>query len=173
MRVPRFAVPLLAALLFLPAAGSGLPGGDPSPGHSIRWKPYGAALADARLSGRKVVVDVYTSWCGWCKRMDRDTYSRADVASLLAKKFEAVRLDAESSVQHSVQGESRTERRIATDFGVTGYPTTVFLTSTGEFIAAIPGYLGAEKFIDVLTYIGDDRYKTESWDAFLQSRTQR
>ena len=42
----------------------------------INWRPdVTAAMSEARRTGKIVMIDVYTDWCGWCKRMDRDTYA--------------------------------------------------------------------------------------------------
>ena len=165
---------ILAVLIAgsLPAqARSVPPGGDEKEkAGGLVWKGYGEAIRDAKTSGKKILVDVYTVWCGWCKRMDRDVYAREDVIRALSGSFELVKLNAESAAQHVVDSVAYSEKEIATGFGVTGYPTTIFLNSEGEGITVIPGYVKAEQFLDVLEYISKEAYRTTSWDAFLKSK---
>lgn len=146
------------------------PGGDEK-ADALVWKGYGAAVRDAKKSGRKILVDVYTVWCGWCKRMDRDVYARADVIRILSSSFELVKLNAESSAQHEVDGVAYSEKEIASGYGVTGYPTTIFLNADAEGITVLPGYIKPDQFLAVLEYIGKELYKTTSWDAFLKSKS--
>src|SRR5205823_2646934 len=70
-----------------------------SPVHAggVAWRAWNQGLAAAAGSGKPVIVDVYTDWCGWCKRMDRDTYGRAEVSDYVNRHFVMVRLNAESN----------------------------------------------------------------------------
>ena len=131
------------------------------------WNDWDAGLAQARATGKPLLVDVYTDWCGWCKRMDRDVYSREDVRDLLAKHFVLVRLDAESAAAARYLKEATTPREIAARFGVTGYPTTIFLKSTGDHIVNVPGYVPADRFKLILRYVGEDYIgRGVSWAEF-------
>ncbi|MBI5648768.1 MAG: thioredoxin fold domain-containing protein [Ignavibacteriae bacterium] len=159
----------LAALGFLLATAAPIRAVGDEPG----WKPYARAVADAKENGRVVLVDVYTGWCGWCKKMDRDVYADARVRKYLAERYEIVKLDAEAATAHELDGRNMTERQIATDFGVSSYPTTLFLASDGTLITAVPGYVAADKFLDVLEYIAGGLYKTQSWNAFLEAKKRR
>jgi thioredoxin-related protein len=119
------------------------------------WRSWDAGLREAGTSGRPVLVDVTTDWCGWCKRMDRDVYARADVRDYLARKFVTVKLDAESGDAARYEGRAHTSRTLAARFGVTGYPTTVFLSAKGALLGSVPGYLSPEDFLLLLRFIGD------------------
>ena len=57
--------------------------------------------------------------------------------------------------------------QLARKFGVTGYPTIIFLDSQGEPINSLGGYVNAEKFLPIIKFIGDDFYKTMKWDEYL------
>jgi thioredoxin-related protein len=124
-------------------------------GGEVSWKGWDAGLRSAASMKRPVLVDVYTDWCGWCRRMDRDVYSRADVREYLSRRFVTVKLDAESSSPATYAEERTTERALATRFGVKGYPTTVFLRPNGERLVNVPGYVPPERFLLLLQYIGD------------------
>lgn len=153
------AVLALAALLPPPAAGE-------APG----WLSWNAGLKRAAATQRPVLVDVYTDWCGWCRRMDRDVYARADVKEYLAGHFVTVRLDAEGSEAASYDGREYTGRTLARRFGVSGYPTTIFLRPSGEHLVNVPGYVPADQFLLLLRYVGDGHMdRGESFDQFSKN----
>ena len=139
-------------------------------GEKLKWRSFNDGMAEAKKSGRKVMIDVYTSWCGWCKKMDKDTYSDATVADYLNKKYVAIKLDAESSNSLLYQGKPYTERELAEAFGVNGYPSIIFLNETGEPITVYPGYADAGKFKTVLSYIGEDHYKTTKFEEYTKGK---
>lgn len=127
----------------------------PAHAGSVAWRGWNDGLAVAASSSKPVIVDVYTDWCGWCKRMDRDVYARADVTDYLNGHFVMVRLNAESNERVNYQGRALSARTLAGGFQVTGYPTTIFLRANGEHMVNVPGYIPAEKFMKLVRYIGD------------------
>lgn len=154
----RFAPWLFAALILLLAAAT------PAFAGEVRWQGWDAGLAAASANKRYILVDVYTDWCGWCKRMDKDVYAREDVSEYLNSHFVTVKLNAESHQSMSYQGEARTARGIAAGFRVNSYPTTIFLSAKGEHLTNVPGYLPADRFLLLLRYIGDGHMeKGVSW----------
>lgn len=151
---------LLAASLAPHAAGAA----------EVRWRTWDAGLKEAASTGKPILVDVYTDWCGWCKRMDRDVYAKPEVSEYLAKHFVAIKLDAESKAPARYQGRSETGRSIAQGFRVTGYPTTVFLRSNGEHLVNVPGYRPAPDFRVLLRYIGEDHIgRGVQWAVFSKN----
>ena len=152
----------LAVLLTVPAASARA--------EATPWRGWDAGMKAAGANKRFVMVDVYTDWCGWCKRMDRDVFSNPEVREYLGKKFVTVRLNAEAGDAAHYEGKDFTSRTLATRFGVTGYPTTIFLRANGDHLANVPGYLPADRFLLLLRYIGDgalDRGVT--FDEFTKS----
>jgi thiol:disulfide interchange protein len=104
-----------------------------------RWEPsMSAALARASADRKPVMIDFYTDWCGWCKRLDRTTLADARVQRAL-ERFVVVKLNAEKD------GSPEADR-----FGVRGYPTVVFLDAAGKEIGRIPGYIEADGFLQEL-----------------------
>ena len=141
----------------------------PSHADAIQWKAWNAGLQSASASGRPIIVDVYTDWCGWCKRMDKDVYARADVRDYLSRKFVTVKLNAESAEATRYEGRDYTARTLASRFEVSGYPTTVFLRPNGEKLVNVPGYVGPERFLLLLRFIGDGHMdRGVSWDDFAK-----
>lgn len=68
-----------------------------SSSHSqIKWLSFSEALkANSGNSRKKVFVDVYTDWCGWCKQMDKTTFMDSLVVEYMNKHFYAVKMNAE------------------------------------------------------------------------------
>lgn len=134
------------------------------------WKSLPEAVKAARTSGKKILIDVFTDWCTWCKRMDKDVYAASDVRQYLEAHFEIVKLDAESSTIHDFRDGRYSEKEIAAAFGVDGYPTTIFLSSDAETITTVPGYLPQKTFLAVLEYIHDEHYKKTNWQEFSKQK---
>ena len=136
----------------------------------VAWRGWNDGLAAAAGGSKPVIVDVYTDWCGWCKRMDRDVYARADVSEYLNKHFVMVRLNAEGSDRVTYAGRTMTARALAGGFQVTGYPTTIFLRSDGTHMVNVPGYIPPDKFLKLVRYIGDGHMdKGVSWEEYSRS----
>ncbi len=160
---------LLAALLLSPAAAPAAPG--PA---AIAWRSWDAGMREAVASKRPVLVDVYTDWCVWCKRLDRDVYSKPEVRDYLTKRFVTIRLNAEGNERASFEGQNWTARTLASNrFRITGYPTTMFLRPSGkdvEHLANVPGYLPPDRFLLLLRYVGDGALdRGQSFDDFVKS----
>ena len=134
------------------------------------------ALKAAKEQNKKVVVDVYTDWCGWCKKMDKDSYSNNLIKDLIKENFVYVKLDAESSSSVTYNGKSYTGTDLAAYFQVSGYPTHVFLEPDGKIIEFsydnykmnnLPGYYKATDFKKVLEFIRDEKYKDTDLSTIL------
>ena len=149
MKVPLLA---LAALLLVPALVVDASAGTP-PG--LSWRGWDRGLTEARAAGKPVLVDVYTDWCGWCRRMDADVYARPEIRDYLSRKFVTVKIDAEATDAAHYDGRVFTSRSLAARLGVSSYPTTLFLRPAGDRPVSVPGYLDAEHFMIVLRYVAE------------------
>ena len=136
----------------------------------LGWLNWNQGVSEASITKRPILVDVYTDWCGWCKRMDRDVYARDDVRTYLNQRFILVKLNAESPDEARYGGKTLTSRALAQQLRVSGYPTTIFLKPNGDHIASVPGYIPADKFKLMLQYIGEDHIgRGVSWQDFEKS----
>lgn len=139
----------------------------------VRWMTWEEAMSARAEEPRKIFVDVYTDWCGWCKRMDQTTFSDPEVSAVLSRDFYAVKLDAEQRGELDYAGETyafrpggrRGVHELAVKLlgGRLGYPSVVFLDEEAEVIEAIPGYQEPAAFEKIVTYFGTDAYRTTPW----------
>jgi thiol:disulfide interchange protein len=108
----------------------------------LNWEnDYDTALKKAKKDKKLVMVDLYTDWCGWCKKLDRDTYSDKNVQAMLGKSFVAVKLNPEKSPRAN---------QLARQFGTRGFPHILFLDDSGKMISEISGYRPAKDFQESL-----------------------
>lgn len=153
---------LLLVMSFL--FSSFLQAGDP------QWKKFNPGLAEAKKTGKKVLVDVYTDWCTWCKKMDANTYSDATVKEYLKKNYILVKLNPENDSDVLYEGKKYSAAEFSQGMGVTGYPATLFLQSDGTPITLLPGYAEADMFIHVLRYINEERYLKQKFADYLAEK---
>ena len=134
---------------------------------AIDWMTFQEALNAAEVSGRPLLVDVYAPWCPWCAKLQAEVYTRADVREYLGEHFEIARLniDEEEDVIE-FKGYTLTSAELAAGLGAEATPTTVFLSSTGDYITRVPGFVDAEEFVKVLRYLGSGAYRKQSYQAF-------
>lgn len=134
---------------------------------AIKWMSFEQMLEASKKEKRKVFIDVYTDWCGWCKKMDATTFSNERVANYANKKFYAVKLDAESMRTLQFRGYTLSERQLAGQvFQVSGYPTTIYLDENLDVLTSLATYLDAPTFEKILKFYGDDNYKKMAWNEF-------
>jgi thioredoxin-related protein len=138
----------------------------------FKWRELGAGLDEAEADDKPLLVDVYTNWCGWCKKMDKTTYANKEVQAYIEQAFVPVKMNAESRERTSYAGDEYSYRQIARGFQIRSYPTTLFLEADGKHITSVPGYLKVEQFLPVLQYIGDGHYKSKTYTEFKAERKQ-
>ncbi|MCD6012672.1 MAG: hypothetical protein K0Q79_2534 [Flavipsychrobacter sp.] len=135
--------------------------------------------AKMQASPKKVIIDVYTAWCGWCKKMDATTYENPDLIRYVNNNFYAVKLDAERQDAFIFQGkEYKFEPQYkANTFAVEimkgsmSYPTTVFMVENFQMPTPIPGFRTVKEMELFLTYFGDNMYKRVKFDDYQKTFT--
>lgn len=132
----------------------------------IQWLTFEQALKAAEKQKKKVFIDVYTEWCGWCKVMDAQTFTDKKIAEYVNKKYYAVKLDAESMKTFTYKGQQVSERELAQKLNVTAYPTTVYLDENFDLLSPVPGFLKVPELDKILKFYGEDAFKKQTWQEF-------
>jgi thioredoxin-related protein len=173
-------VSLLGGMLLLSGAGRRPAGSmtwmtEASAG-AMTWMTVEQAAGKLQQEQRPVLIDLYTSWCGWCKVMDKKTYSNGKVAAYLGEKFYSVRVDAETHEVIAWQGRTfgyspqyrSNEFAMYLTHGRLEFPTTIIIPP-GEEPQAIPGYMEPGELEAVVKYFGDGAYKTQGFDVYMKN----
>ena len=147
-------------------------GTAPSGQKKVAWLAFDAATAKAKAENKHMIVDVYTTWCGWCKVMDRQTYSNADVVAYLNDNFVLAKVNGESSAELHYKGETMSERAFARKVGVTGFPTTYFLKPDADIIGGAPGYIPPDNFMIYAKYVSTKWYEKGSPQEYMKATQQ-
>ena len=142
----------------------------------VIWLTFEEAVEKSQVEKRKIFIDVYTDWCGWCKKMDANTFNEANVANYLNEYFYAVKFNAEQREDitfkdHTfkfVEQGRRGYHELAASLlqGKLSYPTVVFLDEDFNMIQPLPGYRDAKSFHPILEFFGMNKYKEMDWTAF-------
>ena len=142
----------------------------------IEWLTWEEAAKRMEKEPRKIMVDVYTDWCGWCKKMDASTMKDPTIVQLLSQDYYAVKMDGE--YKKDIEFKGRTYKFIARGRrgyhelpaeimnGRMSYPTLVFLDEEFNIIQPLPGYKSKQQLEPILAYFGGDFYKNVKWDKF-------
>jgi len=133
---------------------AGCGGGEVETGETSNWLSFDTGMELAGNMGKPVVIDFYTSWCRWCKVMDRNTFQDRDVASYLNEHFISIRLNAEQKTGTiKYGGRTYTPAGLARAFKVRGYPSIAYLDENGKLIFLESGYKNPDKFMVNLRYV--------------------
>ena len=121
-----------------------------NPEDKVKWVTLDQAQELAQDSSKAIIIDFTASWCGWCKVMDKNTFSDSEVASYMNENFYAVRLDYDSTEKLDFFGEELTARELGSKFRVPGLPTILLLSSDSKKSKKLVGYKQPEPFLDGL-----------------------
>lgn len=145
----------------------------------VEWMTFEAAEAKFQTEKRKIFVDVYTDWCGWCKKMDANTFKQDDIAGYLNDNYYPIKFDAEQKEDITFNGKvysyvkmgKRGYHELALEIlkGKLSYPSIVFFDENLEVIQPIEGYKGPQMFKQIVSYFAGDFHKSVPWKMYNQS----
>jgi thioredoxin-related protein len=152
------------------AAGTSVPKGD----EKITWYTLEQAQDLNKKQPRKIFIDMYTDWCGWCKVMDKKTFTQPGIAKYINENFYAVKLNAEQTSSIIFKGQVykyNPDRRThdvvyALVSGQFGYPTTIYLDEKLTVLQHISSYLEPGQLDPILHYFAENAYKKQPYDQF-------
>ena len=142
----------------------------------VKWYTLEEALKLNATAPRKILLDVYTDWCGYCKKMDVETFDHPVIANYINQNFYAVKFDAESStpvkfgeqtyVNQGRAGSRKSTHQFATALGVSGYPSIAYINSNLEVIGVVPGFFSAKQIEPLLHFVAKEKYLSISLEEY-------
>jgi thioredoxin-related protein len=148
----------------------------------VQWMTFAEAAERTATDAnpKKVFIDVYTDWCGWCKKMDQDTFQNPDVARYMEENFYMVKMDGEGKDPITFKGKTYSfvpsgrkgyhELAAALMQGRLSYPTTIFLDEEMNMLSPVPGYQKPEPFMQIAKYFGENIYKEKDWKTYAGAK---
>jgi thioredoxin-related protein len=152
----------------------------------VNWMTWDEAVQKSKVQKKKIFVDVFTDWCGWCKVMDKNTFPDPEVAKILNEDFYAVKFNAEQTedvifnnvtFKYISGGGGRGVHQLAAALlnNQLSYPNFVFLDEEFKIIPvfpgyqSLPGYRKPEEFHIFLAFVSDEIYKKMRIDDFQKN----
>jgi len=149
----------------------------------INWMSMDEALALQSKNPKKIIMDVYTTWCGPCKLLDKNTFGNTDVIKFINKNYYAVKFNAEGTSEITYNGKlydnpdyqegrkgKNSQHYFTRALKIKGYPTIVFFNNDGGFIQNVVGYKTPDKLEIYLKMMANDDYltltTTEAWQEY-------
>ena len=143
----------------------------------IKWMSFEEAVEKAEKKPKHIFIDVYTDWCGWCKKMDASTFVDPVIVKLMNKHFYAVKFDAEQKdtinfMENDFVNPNPTGRRSSHQLaqallkGKMSYPSFVFLNEKMEWLNVVNGFVKPKDLEPILVYLGKSIHTEKTWEQF-------
>jgi thioredoxin-related protein len=144
----------------------------------INWVDLETAQESLKKEPRKLIVDVYTSWCGWCKRMDASTFAHPEIVEYINKNYYAVKLNAESKkdikfkeviYKNPNPDKKRPTHELASLAAVNGrlsFPTIVYIDENLNLLSQVPGFVDAKGIEPIIHFFAEEAYKEQTWQEY-------
>ncbi len=125
------------------------------PTEELKWMGWNEGYELAKKNKKIAMVDCYTEWCGWCKVMDKKTYSEAAIQKKIYANFIPIKLNPELDQMYNLDGKQYSGPQLLallSNNTLSGYPTIIFIIPNGKskIVEMSVGYSDAEKFSRVL-----------------------
>ena len=145
---------------------------------AIKWLTFEEAVTKNKVEQRMFFIDVYTDWCGWCKVMDKRTFSNEIIAAYVNSSYYPVKLDAEQMADIKYDGKVYKHvgpagrggyHELAATLlnGQLSFPTVVFFSKEEGLLSPVPGYQKPRDLHRILVFFAENEYKTKSFEDFL------
>ena len=153
----------------------------------IKWVSMEEAIALQKKNPKKIMVDMYTVWCGPCKLLDKKTFQNPDVVKYVNKHYYAVKFNAEGNDKVKFKEKTFTNpnydparakkrnsaHQLTRYFQVRAYPTVVYLDENLDVLAGIRGYKTPQQIELYLKLFNSEDYKRmttqEAFDEYYEA----
>ena len=142
----------------------------------VKWYTIEEVEKLSKTEPRKVMVDVYTDWCGWCKKMDKETFNHPVIADYINKNYYPVKFNAESKDEITFRGKlykfvdsgARGYHELAAGLlnGRLSYPSIAYLNEDLELLGAVPGFRAPKDMEPLLNYIAENKFENQSLEDY-------
>ena len=149
--------------------------GDEPKKTQINWMTMQEAVDANKTVPKKMFFDVYTDWCGWCKRMDATTFQHTQIVEYMNKNFYAVKFNAESNKEITINGKKYTKKNRTHEFAVEmlqgklSYPSFAIYDESKSNIGIVQGFKSAQDLEKILNYFGTNTHKKQSWVEYSKN----
>jgi thioredoxin-related protein len=141
---------------------------------TIKWMTFEEALVLNKKKPKMIFIDLYTDWCGWCKKMDAETFTDPEVVKYMNKKYYAVKFNAEQKEPvifkeqefvnpNPAKSKSTHKLALALLKNELLYPSYVILDNSSDWIYKMKGYKTPDELLPLLNFYGDGDYLKMSW----------
>ncbi len=145
----------------------------------IDWLTWEEAMEKSKTEKRKFVVDIFTEWCGWCKKMDKSTFSNPEIVAYVNEHYYPIKFDLEykedinfnGKVYKFVSGGRNGYHELGAEImkGKMSLPTVVFLNEEATVIQPIPGFQDISTFKMIMNYFAGDHFKNTPWPRYTRT----
>ncbi len=173
-------IKIVSLFILIGAVSSGFIFLKSDEGEKIKWMSFQQALELSKKEKKKIFIDVYTDWCGWCKVMDKNTFSNPVIVKYMNEHFYSVKFNAEMkdtivfnnyTFVNPNPNSSRSTHQLAASLlnNQLSYPTTVYLDENFNMLTQVPGYLQPSQMEPIMKYFGDNIYPSTKWEDYQKN----
>ncbi len=150
--------------------------------NKINWISIEKAITLSKEKPKKILMEVYTDWCIWCKKMESTTLQNKKIIDYINNNYYPVRFNAEH--KNNVEFKGKTYKYIKQGKngyhelashllqGKLSYPSFVYIDESLEVIQPISSYIESQKFLMIATFFNEDYYKQTPWVKFAKKYRQ-
>ena len=136
----------------------------------VKWFSINDIDSLKTLGEKKILIDVYTTWCPPCKKMDEYTFKDKRIAKYINTNFYPIKFNGESKESYIFKGETylptKKTHELTLALGISAYPTLLFFDEKGNLITKEAKFFSPNEMEIALQYIFGNHYKTSSYARF-------
>lgn len=147
--------------------------------NKIKWITWEEAIEKSKTEDRKIMVDIYTKWCGWCQKMDKETFRDEFIVNYVNENFYAIKFDGQHTEDITLNGYTysyvKTGKKGYHELaemltkGRLSFPTIVFLDEKFEVLQPVLGFQKSDRFEQIITYFAGDYFTSIPFTRYSRS----